>query len=71
MLTLIASLMTSLQKKWCQKIRGGDTPNRTVFSAKTGEGIENLLELIGLQAELMELEAPLDGAAQGGHRIKT
>lgn len=35
------------------------------ISAKTGDGIDGLLELISLQAELMELEAPLDGAAQG------
>ncbi|GAF55791.1 LOW QUALITY PROTEIN: translation initiation factor 2 [Psychrobacter sp. JCM 18901] len=43
---------------------GGDTPMARI-SAKTGEGIEDLLEFISLQAELMELEAPLDGAAQG------
>lgn len=43
---------------------GGDTPMARI-SAKTGEGIDELLELIGLQAELMELEAPLDGSAQG------
>ncbi len=43
---------------------GGDTPTARV-SAKTGEGIDDLLELISLQAELMELEAPTDGAAQG------
>ncbi|CAM4036514.1 translation initiation factor IF-2 [Psychrobacter arenosus] len=43
---------------------GGDTPMARV-SAKTGEGIDELLELISLQAELMELEAPTDGAAQG------
>ncbi len=43
---------------------GGDTPMARI-SAKTGEGIDGLLELISLQAELMELEAPLDGAAQG------
>ena len=43
---------------------GGDTPMARI-SAKTGDGIDELLELIGLQAELMELEAPLDGAAQG------
>ncbi|WP_201587519.1 translation initiation factor IF-2 [Psychrobacter jeotgali] len=43
---------------------GGDTPMARI-SAKTGEGIDDLLELISLQAELMELEAPLDGAAQG------
>lgn len=43
---------------------GGDTPMAKV-SAKTGQGIDELLELISLQAELMELEAPTDGAAQG------
>ena len=43
---------------------GGDTPMVRI-SAKTGEGIDDLLELISLQSELMELEAPLDGAAQG------
>ncbi|MBH0094923.1 translation initiation factor IF-2 [Psychrobacter sp. NZS113] len=43
---------------------GGDTPMARI-SAKTGEGIDNLLEFISLQAELMELEAPVDGAAQG------
>ncbi len=43
---------------------GGDTPMARI-SAKTGEGIDELLEFISLTAELMELEAPLDGAAQG------
>ena len=43
---------------------GGDTPMARI-SAKTGEGIDELLEYISIQAELMELEAPLDGAAQG------
>ncbi|MGM8871198.1 translation initiation factor IF-2 [Psychrobacter sp. 2Y5] len=43
---------------------GGDTPMARI-SAKTGEGIDELLEFISLQAELMELEAPTDGAAQG------
>ncbi|MGO3897043.1 MAG: translation initiation factor IF-2 [Psychrobacter sp.] len=43
---------------------GGDTPMARI-SAKTGEGIDELLDFISLQAELMELEAPLDGAAQG------
>lgn len=43
---------------------GGDTPVAKV-SAKSGDGIDELLELISIQAELMELEAPLDGAAQG------
>ncbi len=43
---------------------GGDTPMAKV-SAKTGQGIDELLELISLQAEIMELEAPTEGAAQG------
>lgn len=43
---------------------GGDTPVVRV-SALTGEGIDDLLETIELQAEVMELEAPTDGAAQG------
>lgn len=43
---------------------GGDTPVAKV-SAKSGDGIDELLELISIQAEMMELEAPLDGAAQG------
>lgn len=43
---------------------GGDTPIAKV-SAHTGQGIDDLLELISLQAELMELEAATDGAAQG------
>lgn len=43
---------------------GGDVPMAKI-SAKTGEGIDELLELVNLQAELMELEAPTEGAAQG------
>lgn len=43
---------------------GGDTQFIPV-SAKTGEGVESLLEAILLQAELLELKAPVDGAAQG------
>ena len=43
---------------------GGDVPMVQV-SAKTGMGIDELLETISIQAEIMELEAPLDGAAQG------
>ena len=43
---------------------GGDTPMVRV-SAKSGAGIDELLEVISIQAELMELEAPIDGAAQG------
>jgi translation initiation factor IF-2 len=34
-------------------------------SAKTGEGIDNLLEMIGLQTEVMELRAATDRRARG------
>ncbi|RKZ70414.1 MAG: translation initiation factor IF-2, partial [Gammaproteobacteria bacterium] len=43
---------------------GGDTQFVNV-SAQTGEGIDNLLESISLQAELLELKASDTGAATG------
>lgn len=43
---------------------GGDT-SMVKVSAKTGAGIDELLETISIQAEIMELTAPVDGAAQG------
>ncbi len=43
---------------------GGDTQFIPV-SAKTGEGIDDLLEAINLQAELMELKAVVDKPAKG------
>ena len=43
---------------------GGDTPFVPV-SAKTGEGIDNLLEQVLLQAEVLELKAPVDAMAKG------
>lgn len=43
---------------------GGDTPI-VKLSAHTGMGIDELLETISLHAEVMELDAPTDGAAQG------
>ncbi|STZ01355.1 Translation initiation factor IF-2 [Moraxella lacunata] len=43
---------------------GGDT-SLVKVSAKTGMGIDELLETISIQAEIMELTAPVDGAAQG------
>lgn len=43
---------------------GGDTMFVEV-SAKTGQGIDSLLESILLQAEVLELEAPVDTAARG------
>lgn len=43
---------------------GGDVPFVPV-SAKTGEGIDNLLDVIELQAEVLELQAVETGAAKG------
>jgi translation initiation factor IF-2 len=43
---------------------GGDVICVNV-SAKTGEGIDNLLEMIGLQTEVMELQAGTDRRAKG------
>jgi len=43
---------------------GGDTQFKHV-SALTGEGIDDLLESLLLQAELLELKAPAAGRAQG------
>jgi translation initiation factor IF-2 len=43
---------------------GGDSPFVPV-SAKTGEGIDNLLENVLLQAEVLELKAPVEAPARG------
>ncbi len=43
---------------------GGNSPFVKV-SAKTGEGIDNLLEQVLLQAEVLELRAPVDAMAKG------
>ena len=43
---------------------GGDSPFVSV-SAKTGEGIDQLLEQVLLQAEILELKAPIDAMAKG------
>ena len=43
---------------------GGDTQFVQV-SAHTGKGIEDLLEAVTLQAEILELKAPLEGHARG------
>ncbi len=43
---------------------GGDVPFVPV-SAKTGQGIDNLLEQVLLQAEVLELKAPVDAMAKG------
>jgi translation initiation factor IF-2 len=43
---------------------GGDVQFLKI-SAKTGEGIDDLIEALILQAEILELKAPVDGAASG------
>ena len=43
---------------------GGESPFISV-SAKTGEGIDTLLENVLLQAEVLELKAPVDAPAKG------
>src|SRR5690349_17002605 len=43
---------------------GGDTPFVPV-SAKTGQGVDDLLEQVLLQAEILELKAPVEAAAKG------
>jgi translation initiation factor IF-2 len=43
---------------------GGDSPFIAV-SAKTGQGVDNLLENVLLQAEVLELTAPKDAPAKG------
>ncbi|HKB52984.1 MAG TPA: translation initiation factor IF-2, partial [Ramlibacter sp.] len=43
---------------------GGESPFVAV-SAKTGEGIDSLLEQVLLQAEVLELKAPTDAMAKG------
>ena len=43
---------------------GGDSPMVPV-SAKTGKGIDDLLEQVLLQAEVMELKAQIDAPAKG------
>ena len=43
---------------------GGDVPFVAV-SAKTGQGIDELLENVLLQAEILELKAPIESSAKG------
>ena len=43
---------------------GGDTIYQPI-SAKTGQGVDRLLESISLQAEVLELKAPIEGRAKG------
>ncbi|KIG18166.1 Translation initiation factor 2 [Enhygromyxa salina] len=43
---------------------GGETTIAHI-SAKTGQGVEELLETLAVQAEILELRAPIDGPAAG------
>jgi translation initiation factor IF-2 len=43
---------------------GGDSPV-VLVSAKTGKGVDDLLEQLLLQAEVLELKAPVDAPAKG------
>ncbi|MDL2058525.1 translation initiation factor IF-2 [Mesosutterella sp. AGMB02718] len=43
---------------------GGDSPF-VLVSAKTGQGVDELLENVLLQAEVLELKAPAEGLAKG------
>ncbi|WP_439953240.1 hypothetical protein, partial [Escherichia coli] len=43
---------------------GGDSPFVGV-SSKTGQGIDELLEQVLLQAEVLELKAPVESLAKG------
>ena len=43
---------------------GGDAPF-VPLSAKTGQGVDTLLEIVLLQAEVLELKAPVDAPAKG------
>ena len=43
---------------------GGESPFVSV-SAKTGQGVDDLLEQVLLQAEVLELKAPIDAMAKG------
>jgi translation initiation factor IF-2 len=43
---------------------GGDT-QMVELSAKTGQGVDNLLDAISIQAEVLELKAPAEGRAIG------
>jgi len=53
-----------LQHEVISEEMGGDTQMIEV-SAKTGDGLDNLLEAVALQAELMELKANPDRDAEG------
>ncbi len=52
-------LLEVIPEEW-----GGDTPF-VPLSAKTGDGVDALLDAISIQAEVMELKAVADGRASG------
>jgi translation initiation factor IF-2 len=53
------SVINVLPEEW-----GGDVQFLKI-SAKTGEGIDDLIEALIVQTEILELTAPVDGAASG------
>jgi translation initiation factor IF-2 len=53
------SVINVLPEEW-----GGDTQFLKI-SAKTGEGIDDLIEALIVQTEILELKAPIEGAASG------
>jgi translation initiation factor IF-2 len=53
-----------LEHGWGTEEYGGDTP-LVVVSGKTGEGLEDLKEMVGLQADVLDLRAADSGAAEG------
>jgi translation initiation factor IF-2 len=54
-------------KRWCPKSSAATSPFVPV-SAKTGQGIDELLEQVLLQAEVLELKAPVDAGQGPGDR---
>ncbi len=60
-----APVMDQLAKKGLQPEEWGGDVLMYPISAKTGEGVDNLLEGIVLSAELLELTAPVDKPAKG------
>ena len=55
---------TGRRTAWCRRNTAASRRSSPV-SAKTGEGIDDLLENVLLQAEVLELKAPVEAPAQG------
>jgi len=59
------SIMAKLSDKGLQPEAWGGETQYVPMSALRGEGIDNLLEALVLQADVLELTAPTDGFAEG------